>query len=215
MTTKDVLALALEALEHAVKWLNVCDKPKECMPLHAAITAIKQAQEPKVKLIPTAEEMGAPMQLQYSLDADPQGIRARVVSAVIGAMAYGARGANKPPEGHWLSEVWDIARNEAAQQAQEPLSDDECDKLADQAMDGIAEVKGMHALDLNPNILEHHTLRRELIRVGAARGIHPAPKQAEPQIHCPEKLKKGGCQLHNLHCGWPKCNAAPTPPEAA
>jgi len=42
----------------------------------------------------------------------------------------------------------------------------------------------------------------------------PAPKQAEPQIHCPEKLKKGGCQLHNLHCGWPKCNALPTPPEA-
>ena len=37
-------------------------------------------------------------------------------------------------------------------------------------------------------------------------------QQAEPQIHCSEKLKKGGCQLHNLHCGWPKCNTAPTLP---
>jgi hypothetical protein len=44
--------------------------------------------------------------------------------------------------------------------------------------------------------------------------LYAAPNQAEPQIHCPEKLKKGGCQLHNLHCGWPKCNTAPTPPEA-
>ena len=36
-------------------------------------------------------------------------------------------------------------------------------------------------------------------------------------IHCPEKLKPGGCQLHNLHCGWPKCNepaeaSRPLPP---
>lgn len=31
--------------------------------------------------------------------------------------------------------------------------------------------------------------------------------QAEPvAIHCPEKRKPGGCQLHNLHCGWPECN---------
>lgn len=34
---------------------------------------------------------------QYSIDADHQGIRARVVSAVVGAMAYGARKTNKPP----------------------------------------------------------------------------------------------------------------------
>jgi DNA-directed RNA polymerase subunit RPC12/RpoP len=37
--------------------------------------------------------------------------------------------------------------------------------------------------------------------------IKPA-EQAQPvaQIHCSEKRKPGGCQLHNLHCGWPKCN---------
>lgn len=39
-------------------------------------------------------------------------------------------------------------------------------------------------------------------------------QQAEP-IRCKEKLKPGGCQLHNLHCGWPKCNEAPAQPQQA
>lgn len=34
--------------------------------------------------------------------------------------------------------------------------------------------------------------------------------------HCAEKRKPGGCQLHNLHCGYPECDrkAAPAPAEA-
>ena len=38
-----------------------------------------------------------------------------------------------------------------------------------------------------------------------------AAQQAEPSqtIYCAEKRKPGGCQLHNLHCGWPKCNESP------
>jgi len=35
--------------------------------------------------------------------------------------------------------------------------------------------------------------------------------------HCAEKRKPGGCQLHNLHCGYPACDrkaAAPQPPRA-
>ena len=27
--------------------------------------------------------------------------------------------------------------------------------------------------------------------------------------HCEEKAKKGGCQLHNLHCGYPACDRRP------
>jgi len=35
--------------------------------------------------------------------------------------------------------------------------------------------------------------------------------------HCKEEAKVGGCQLHNLHCGYPECdrkpaNPAPIPP---
>lgn len=66
---------------------------------------------------------------QYSIDADPQGIRARVVSAVVGAMAYGARGENKPPEGHWLNEAWDIARAEANRV--QPQAKGEAERLYD------------------------------------------------------------------------------------
>ena len=60
-------------------------------------------------------------QAQYSIDADPQGIRARVVSAVVGAMAYGASNTNKPPEGHWLNELWDIARVDANRVQPQPF----------------------------------------------------------------------------------------------
>lgn len=27
--------------------------------------------------------------------------------------------------------------------------------------------------------------------------------------HCAEKKKEGGCQLHNLHCGYPACDRKP------
>ena len=34
--------------------------------------------------------------------------------------------------------------------------------------------------------------------------------------HCKEKAQPGGCQLHNLHCGYPDCDrkAVATPPAA-
>lgn len=35
------------------------------------------------------------------------------------------------------------------------------------------------------------------------------PGKPVPIDYCPEKLKPGGCQLHNLQCGYPKCNQAP------
>ena len=51
----------------------------------------------------------------------------------------------------------------------------------------------------------------------------PAQSAAQPvqtsragePTRCPEKLKPGGCQLHNLHCGWPKCNEAAQPIQSA
>jgi len=48
----------------------------------------------------------------YSLDADPDGIRARTVHSVLGALAFGAQGNNPPPPGHWLGEIWEIGRLE-------------------------------------------------------------------------------------------------------
>ena len=51
----------------------------------------------------------------YSLDADPEGIRARVADAITGALAIGAQGGEAPPADHWLTPFWMAARFEAAQ----------------------------------------------------------------------------------------------------
>ncbi|MDR6216230.1 hypothetical protein [Paracidovorax wautersii] len=52
----------------------------------------------------------------YSMDADPQGIRAMVADTITGALAFGAQGVNPPPEGHWLTPFWNAARADAASQ---------------------------------------------------------------------------------------------------
>ncbi len=63
------------------------------------------------------DEDAAPQQaapaVPYSIDADPQGIRATVADAITGALAFGAQGANMPPTGHWLAPFWESARWEA------------------------------------------------------------------------------------------------------
>lgn len=46
----------------------------------------------------------------YPLDADPEGIRARVADAISGALAFGAQNSGKPPAGHWLAPFWMQAR---------------------------------------------------------------------------------------------------------
>lgn len=35
---------------------------------------------------------------------------------------------------------------------------------------------------------------------------NPKPPLIKPKGKCPERNKPGGCQLHNLHCGYPKCD---------
>lgn len=60
----------------------------------------------------------------YSIDADPQGIRAVVAEAITGALAFGAQGANPPPEGHWLTPFWEMAREEAMRTRPASVSSD-------------------------------------------------------------------------------------------
>jgi len=47
----------------------------------------------------------------------------------------------------------------------------------------------------------------------------PQPNQEPVEYttgHCKQKAQPGGCQLHNLHCGYPDCDrkAVATPPAA-
>lgn len=84
-----------------------------------------------------------------------------------------------------------LAGNAGVTVAPAPLTDEECDKAAAQAMDRVAAKRNMHALDLNPDITAHNTLRRELIRAGyalAANGVRVLDGESEQrQTPMPEE----------------------------
>lgn len=57
--------------------------------------------------------LAAPVAAQaqpYSLNLDPAGIRALAADAITGALAFGAQGADPPPEGHWLTPFYEMGR---------------------------------------------------------------------------------------------------------
>ena len=54
--------------------------------------------------------------LPYSLDADPAGIRARVADVITGTLMVGAQGHTPPPAGHWADPFWQAARADAGLQ---------------------------------------------------------------------------------------------------
>ncbi len=62
---------------------------------------------------PTAQAVDLP----YSLDADPAGIRARVADVITGTLMVGAQGHTPPPAGHWAEPFWKAARADATAQA--------------------------------------------------------------------------------------------------
>lgn len=70
------------------------------LPGHAAAPATAQAVD-----------------LPYSLDADPAGIRARVCDVITGTLMVGAQGHTPPPAGHWAEPFWKAARADANAQA--------------------------------------------------------------------------------------------------
>lgn len=47
----------------------------------------------------------------------------------------------------------------------------------------------------------------------AALGALRQPKPAFTTGHCVERAKPKGCQLHNLHCGYPECDRRPVAKE--
>lgn len=51
--------------------------------------------------------------LPYSLDADPAGIRSRVADSITGTLWVGAQGHTLPPAGHWLEPFWRAAQADA------------------------------------------------------------------------------------------------------
>lgn len=51
---KQAFDLMREALKHGIKWMNIFDKPRECLPLHAALAAAADAvaeQQPPLEIV--------------------------------------------------------------------------------------------------------------------------------------------------------------------
>jgi len=66
--------------------------------------------------------------------------------------------------------------------AGDALSDEQLDVAAAKAMDQVAAAHSLHTLEMNTDVLTHHTLRRALLRAGAALANQPAPTAAPEQV---------------------------------
>ena len=76
----------------------------------------------------------------------------------------------------------------------------------------------LEALELHGQQYPHMVKGYCLDAITAIREALAQPEQ-EPVAyttgHCENHKQKGGCQLHNLQCGWPDCDRKPitTPPQ--
>ena len=109
----------------------------------------------------------------------------------------------------WLSSsanAWAelVEAKNAAPAAPAPLTDalEKAHEARRQAQSELAYVKARLA-----------SARLILMRELKEQGWAPAaPAPAYTEGHCTEKAKPGGCQLHNLHCGYPACDRKPAAP---
>ncbi len=63
--------------------------------------------------------------LPYSIDADPAGIRSLVADLITGTLMVGAQGHSPPPTGHWLEPFWLAARSDSTLIDASPKGDPE------------------------------------------------------------------------------------------
>ena len=64
---------------------------------------------------------------------------------------------------------------------------------------------------------KEHNAAITALRAALAQQAEPVEPAAYTTGHCENHKQKGGCQLHNLQCGWPDCDRKPTtaPPQQA
>ncbi len=65
----------------------------------------------------SAAQLAQAVDLPYSLDADPAGIRASVCDVITSTLMVGAQGHTPPPAGHWAEPFWKAARADATAHA--------------------------------------------------------------------------------------------------
>lgn len=94
--------------------------------------------------------IGQPAQavdLSYSLDADPVGIRARVADVITGTLMVAAQGHTPPPAGHWAEPFWQAARHDAARSLNVTLKLRELVAASKYMRDRVVETRGVKCMD--------------------------------------------------------------------
>lgn len=90
---------------------------------------------------------GQAVDVPYSIDVDPAGIRARVAEAITGTLMVGAQGHTPPPAGHWAEPFWQAARADAARALNVALRLREMVDAAKYMRDRVVETKGVKCMD--------------------------------------------------------------------
>ncbi len=85
--------------------------------------------------------------LPYSLDADPAGIRARVCDVITGTLMVGAQGHTPPQAGHWAQPFWQAARHDAARSLNVRLKLRELVAASKYMRDRVVETRGVKCMD--------------------------------------------------------------------
>jgi hypothetical protein len=75
------------------------------------LSAAQAEQMLRYVLASYTPEAAADARKPYSIDADPDGIRALVCDAVTGALTLGVQNSSPPPMGHWLAPFWQFGKN--------------------------------------------------------------------------------------------------------
>lgn len=123
---------------------NLEQRPARMVRVRQAVDALAEAQA-----APAAHGT-------YSLDADPDGIRARTAAAITGALAFGAQGTSRPPKGHWLTPFWEAAQAEVAARARLAPAAQEAEPYPHEQMDALALAR--YRVVPHESIFGHHAV---------------------------------------------------------
>lgn len=90
-----------------------------------------------------------------------------------------------------------------------PLTDDQCDRLVAKVMDKLAakhsdQYGATHAMDLNPSITEHHTLRCSVVQAAYMLGALEMQQSEREQWR---KAVDGLGMLRTFLAGWKQSEA--------
>ncbi len=204
MTKDKALDLALEALEHMLEDAKqerlTVEYWNECVD---AIAAIKQARS-------------APAQEPVAFNAGVPPLYPEMKDGETISVEYTTPPGGRQSEDCLTAAQEDIQRLSALVRAQQIT----IDKLEQARSAPVQEPFGYVWFTKH---MEHRFTRMKPHPDIGAMNIKPvytAPPGQEPVAyttgHCKEKAQPGGCQLHNLHCGYPACDrkAVTTPPAA-